>query len=171
MNQNELLTYLLQRLSEPLARYADLDRYYDGKQPLAFLSPEAKVALELGEEPQDLRQPHLTCPHRGLVGVVDEAQHAADRRAALAQEAAVRSAWQTSQSPAAAVPLASVSTRFAIRPSGTSAGGSELIWQAGSAGELLASLRALDGTDARLAQVKVTRNGSAGFSVVAERSP
>ncbi len=98
-------------------------------------------------------------------------QHAADRRAALAQEAAVRSAWQTSQSPAAAVPLASVSTRFAIRPSGTSAGGSELIWQAGSAGELLASLRALDGTDARLAQVKVTRNGSAGFSVVAERSP
>ena len=98
-------------------------------------------------------------------------QHAADRRAALAQEAAVRSAWQTSQSPAAAVPLASVSTRFAIRPSGTSAGGSELIWQAGSAGELLASLRALDGTDARLAQVKVTRNGSAGFAVTAERSP
>ena len=98
-------------------------------------------------------------------------QHAADRRLALAHDAAVRSAWQTSQSPAAAVPLASVSTRFAIRPSGTSAGGSELIWQAGSAGELLASLRALDGTDARLAQVKVTRNGSAGFSVVAERSP
>jgi hypothetical protein len=98
-------------------------------------------------------------------------QHAADRRLALANDAAVRSAWQTSQSPAAAVPLASVSTRFAIRPSGTSAGGSELIWQAGSAGELLASLRALDGTDARLAQVKVTRNGSAGFSVVAERSP
>lgn len=45
MNQNELLTYLLQRLSEPMARYADLDRYYEGKQPLAFLSPEAKVAL------------------------------------------------------------------------------------------------------------------------------
>lgn len=43
--QTELLTELLQRLNEPLARYADLDRYYDGKQPLAFLSPEAKTAL------------------------------------------------------------------------------------------------------------------------------
>ncbi|WP_422747912.1 phage portal protein [Mycobacterium sp. WMMD1722] len=43
--QTELLTILLQRLNEPLARYADLDRYYDGKQPLAFLSPEAKTAL------------------------------------------------------------------------------------------------------------------------------
>jgi len=40
-----LMEDLLQRLNEPLARYADLDRYYDGKQPLAFLSPEAKVAL------------------------------------------------------------------------------------------------------------------------------
>jgi Phage portal protein, SPP1 Gp6-like len=40
-----LLADLLQRLNEPLARYADLDRYYTGKQPLAFLSPEAKVAL------------------------------------------------------------------------------------------------------------------------------
>lgn len=43
--QTELLTNLLQRLNEPMARYADLDRYYDGKQPLAFLSPEAKTAL------------------------------------------------------------------------------------------------------------------------------
>ncbi|MCH9729533.1 MAG: phage portal protein [Actinomycetia bacterium] len=43
--QTELLTNLLQRLNEPLARYADLDRYYEGKQPLAFLSPEAKTAL------------------------------------------------------------------------------------------------------------------------------
>ena len=40
-----LLGDLLQRLNEPVARYADLDRYYQGKQPLAFLSPEAKVAL------------------------------------------------------------------------------------------------------------------------------
>ncbi|OKH65404.1 phage portal protein [Mycolicibacterium mageritense] len=40
-----LLGDLLQRLNEPVARYADLDRYYEGKQPLAFLSPEAKVAL------------------------------------------------------------------------------------------------------------------------------
>lgn len=41
----DLLVLLLQRLNEPLARYADLDRYYEGKQPLAFLSPEAKTAL------------------------------------------------------------------------------------------------------------------------------
>lgn len=40
-----LLEDLLQRLNEPAARYADLDRYYQGKQPLAFLAPEAKVAL------------------------------------------------------------------------------------------------------------------------------
>ncbi|WP_059013973.1 phage portal protein [Mycobacterium sp. M26] len=45
MNQSDVLLALLQRLNEPLARYADLDRYYTGKQPLAFLSPEAKVAL------------------------------------------------------------------------------------------------------------------------------
>lgn len=43
--QEEILLRLLQRLNEPAARYADLDRYYTGKQPLAFLSPEAKVAL------------------------------------------------------------------------------------------------------------------------------
>lgn len=40
-----LLDDLLQRLNEPAARYADLDRYYEGRQPLAFLSPEAKTAL------------------------------------------------------------------------------------------------------------------------------
>lgn len=41
----DLLTTLLQRLDEPAARYAELDRYYTGRQPLAFLSPEAKTAL------------------------------------------------------------------------------------------------------------------------------
>ncbi|MEX7470581.1 phage portal protein [Mycobacterium adipatum] len=45
MTQDELLILLLQRLNMPLARYADLDRYNTGKQPLAFLSPEAKTAL------------------------------------------------------------------------------------------------------------------------------
>ena len=41
-----LLEDLLQTISnEPAARYADLDRYYEGKQPLAFLAPEAKLAL------------------------------------------------------------------------------------------------------------------------------
>ena len=41
MTQDELL----QRLDEPAHRYAELDRYYTGRQPLAFLSPEAKTAL------------------------------------------------------------------------------------------------------------------------------
>ncbi|CAN5754311.1 hypothetical protein BH09ACT7_BH09ACT7_32420 [soil metagenome] len=45
MTQHELLTLLIRRLNEPLARYAELDRYYTGRQPLAFLSPEAKAAL------------------------------------------------------------------------------------------------------------------------------
>lgn len=41
----DLLTTLLQKIDEPAARYADLDRYYAGLQPLAFLSPEARKAL------------------------------------------------------------------------------------------------------------------------------
>ena len=39
------LQTLLQKLDEPAGRYAQLDRYYTGTQPLAFLSPEAKTAL------------------------------------------------------------------------------------------------------------------------------
>lgn len=42
---SDLLTSLLQRLDEPAARYAQLNAYYTGTQPLAFLSPEAKTAL------------------------------------------------------------------------------------------------------------------------------
>lgn len=41
----DLLTALLQKIDEPAARFADLDRYYAGTQPLAFLSPEARKAL------------------------------------------------------------------------------------------------------------------------------
>lgn len=41
----DYLQKLLQKLGEPLARYSLLDLYYTGKQPLAFLSPEAKIAL------------------------------------------------------------------------------------------------------------------------------
>jgi hypothetical protein len=44
-DDNQLLLNLLQRLDEPTARYAELDRYYRGEQPLAFLSPEARTAL------------------------------------------------------------------------------------------------------------------------------
>ncbi len=41
----DLLTRLLTRLDEPLARYSQLDAYYRGEQPLSFLAPEAKIAL------------------------------------------------------------------------------------------------------------------------------
>ncbi|WJG11643.1 phage portal protein [Gordonia sp. Swx-4] len=42
---NALHTTLLQRIDAPAARYAVLDRYYVGEQPLAFLAPEARKAL------------------------------------------------------------------------------------------------------------------------------
>jgi len=45
MTDNPLLTELMQRLDEPAARYHELGLYYRGEQPLAFLSPEAKIAL------------------------------------------------------------------------------------------------------------------------------
>ena len=41
----DLLQTLLQKLDEPAAKYAELERYYTGTQPLAFLSPEVKTAL------------------------------------------------------------------------------------------------------------------------------
>ena len=42
---DDLLTTLLQKIDEPAAKYAELDRYYTGTQPLAFLSPESRRAL------------------------------------------------------------------------------------------------------------------------------
>jgi hypothetical protein len=44
MNTDQL-TKLLQKLDEPAAKYAELERYYTGTQALAFLAPEAKTAL------------------------------------------------------------------------------------------------------------------------------
>jgi hypothetical protein len=41
-----LLTALLQKLDEKLSTYNALDAYYTGTQPLAFLTPEAKDALD-----------------------------------------------------------------------------------------------------------------------------
>lgn len=43
--QPDELTALLGELSAPAHRYAELDLYYAGRQPLAFLAPEAKKAL------------------------------------------------------------------------------------------------------------------------------
>lgn len=36
---------LMQKLDEPAANDAELDRYYEGRQPVAFLSPESRKAL------------------------------------------------------------------------------------------------------------------------------
>lgn len=41
-----LLTALLQKLDEKLSTYNTLDAYYTGTQPLAYLTPEAKDALD-----------------------------------------------------------------------------------------------------------------------------
>lgn len=41
----DLLKTLLQKLDEPLGRYSQLNAYYEGTQPLAFLSPESRTAL------------------------------------------------------------------------------------------------------------------------------
>lgn len=41
----DLLTTLLTKLDEPLARYGVLDAHYRGESPLSYLSPEARLAL------------------------------------------------------------------------------------------------------------------------------
>lgn len=41
----DLLTVLAQGLEQSTARHALLDSYYEGRQPLSFLAPEAKTAL------------------------------------------------------------------------------------------------------------------------------
>lgn len=45
MSTPEALVNLLQTLDAPQGRYADLSRYYEGEQPLAFMAPEARDAL------------------------------------------------------------------------------------------------------------------------------
>lgn len=41
----DMLTTMLQKLEAPAARFDTLERYYTGRQPLAFLAPEARKAL------------------------------------------------------------------------------------------------------------------------------
>lgn len=56
---NDLLTTLIQRLDAPAERYATLDRYYRGTQPLAFLSPEASEAVKKRLTRMSTNLPHL----------------------------------------------------------------------------------------------------------------
>ena len=91
-----------------------------------------------------------------------------DRAAALARDAAVQSAWQTSGvSTATPATPEAVYSRFNIKAAAANA---DLAWQAATATELRASLRALDAAQIKLAQVKITRSGT-GFLVSAERAP
>lgn len=45
MHEHDTLTTILQRLDEKAATYSSLTRYYEGTQPLTFLSPEARASL------------------------------------------------------------------------------------------------------------------------------
>lgn len=45
MHDHDNLTSILQRLDEKAALYSSLTRYYEGTQPLTFLSPEARASL------------------------------------------------------------------------------------------------------------------------------
>ena len=45
MTDPKILSGALQRLDEGKARHAELVAYYEGRQPLAFLSPEAREQL------------------------------------------------------------------------------------------------------------------------------
>ena len=114
MTQDELLLQLLQRLDEAVHRYAELDRYYAGRQPLAFLSPEAKTALgnrfgrmaspgALAAAIDDLltRKPHLAS--RRPTGDVGQAHHRPRRVAwtlphCCSNEPYRKTPWLTSKS-------------------------------------------------------------------------
>lgn len=45
MNDHHELTAILQKIDEKAATYSTLTAYYEGRQPLTFLSPEARTAL------------------------------------------------------------------------------------------------------------------------------
>ena len=91
-----------------------------------------------------------------------------DRAAALARDAAVQSAWQLNGvSTGTSATSDAVYSRFNMKAAAANA---DLAWQAATATELRASLRALDAAQIKLAQVKITRSGT-GFLVSAERAP
>lgn len=93
---------------------------------------------------------------------------ASNHAIARARDAAILSSWQASKalSPVQTSPEA-VYSRFSMK---VAAANADLTWQAGSASELRASLRALDAAQIKVAQIKITRSGT-NFLVNAERAP
>ena len=96
---------------------------------------------------------------------------ARDRAVARAHDLATRLAWQSNTASASApVTPEAVFNRFNMKATGSNPASADLSWQASTATELRASLRALDAAQVKLGQVKITRN-AAGFMVSAERTP
>jgi hypothetical protein len=93
---------------------------------------------------------------------------ASDRKTARARDVAIQSSWQMYAAPLSAPNSPdAVYSRFNMKAGTANA---DLTWQANSANELRASLRALDAAQIKLAQVKITRSGT-NFLVNAERAP
>jgi hypothetical protein len=97
---------------------------------------------------------------------------ARERAVAKAGEASVNAAWQTSlatgrAATATPTPPEAAFSRFNIKQAAANA---DLAWQAASASELRASLRALDAAQIKVSQIKITRSG-VNFLVTAERAP
>jgi uncharacterized protein YggE len=95
---------------------------------------------------------------------------ARERAVAKAGEASVNAAWQTSLATgraATSTPPEVAFSRFNIKQAAANA---DLAWQATSASELRASLRALDAAQIKVSQIKITRSG-VNFLVTAERAP
>ena len=91
-----------------------------------------------------------------------------DRATARARDVAFQSSWQANAAPLLAqTSPEAVYSRFNIKAAAANA---DLTWQATSTNELRASLRALDAAQIKVAQIKVTRNGT-NFLVNAERAP
>ena len=93
---------------------------------------------------------------------------ATDRATARARDVAIQSSWQANAAPVVVqTSPEAVYSRFNIKAAATNA---DLTWQANSANELRASLRALDAAQIKVAQIKFARSGSQ-FLVNAERAP
>lgn len=91
-----------------------------------------------------------------------------DRATTRARDAAIQSSWQANAAPLPApTSPEAVYSRFNIKAAAANA---DLTWQANSSNELRASLRALDAAQIKVAQIKITRNGT-NFLVSAERAP
>ncbi len=91
-----------------------------------------------------------------------------DRATTRDRDVAIASSWQTNATPLPApTSPEAVYSRFNMKATAANA---DLTWQANSANELRASLRALDAAQIKVAQIKITRSGT-NFMINAERAP